>query len=341
MRSIAIGFWMFAAVTLANAQTVKLLNQSKPFTSLEVGNTFQIVIAGAAANGTVTFTLNGAGPFTAGTTDGSGNFSTTGTMGSSDVGSYSETWYVNGTAVTPSNPNANWIPFGPTLPNFTVFSNFTGTNCAGQSLATSSCGGSSTPKHWIYTPVTYNSISSTVSSTDVDNSATAWTNIQSKIAFSNYSTNRVDVFIYDSTTLPSSVLGEVFTQGQNCGVCLNKVDACTGACRNSDSVLMVQLELNASSISTLASNLGITTAATAQFVTAHELGHALRAGHSTSTDGKCSEVTDLMYPVGSPLYGCGVTAPTSCSGTAINTVYPSAPGSCAATVAPSCTSTTC
>ena len=71
------------------------------------GDGVQLAITGAAAYGTVTLveTKNGSPycpcPWTAGTTDGSGNFALTGTETDIHVAEYTEQWYVNGVAIGP------------------------------------------------------------------------------------------------------------------------------------------------------------------------------------------------------------------------------------------------
>src|SRR5579862_7970509 len=69
------------------------------------GDGLNLSITGATPGGTVTLseTKNGTAycpcPWTAGTVDGSGNFSLTGTETDTNVSEYTEQWYVNGVAV--------------------------------------------------------------------------------------------------------------------------------------------------------------------------------------------------------------------------------------------------
>jgi hypothetical protein len=75
---------------------------SRGGSSLVPGDTWQVSISGGAPNSPVTVTGNTAGNKTdsvtsgMGSTDSQGNFSKSGTIGSGDVGSWSETWAVGG-----------------------------------------------------------------------------------------------------------------------------------------------------------------------------------------------------------------------------------------------------
>lgn len=93
----------FALCTLsiAFAQTVKLRNVSHSGTQFEAGNIVEVAITGAVPSGTVTVIQNGGAPFVFGTTDSSGNWSITATESGSDVGSYSQSWFVDNVPMTP------------------------------------------------------------------------------------------------------------------------------------------------------------------------------------------------------------------------------------------------
>ena len=83
----------------ANA-TVTLSNLSRPGQSFQSGDSFRLSISGAAPNSPVSAssTQNGVsqGTNSFGSTDGSGNFSTTGTFYPTNVGTWQETWTVGG-----------------------------------------------------------------------------------------------------------------------------------------------------------------------------------------------------------------------------------------------------
>jgi hypothetical protein len=115
---IAAALLTSAALHPAQAQTVSINNTSYPATSLEVGDNYSVVISGATPYGAVTLIANGGSPYLFGYTDGSGNFSVTGTIVSAVVGAWTEYWYVNGVALTAANPDTYWLPHAPTLPVF-------------------------------------------------------------------------------------------------------------------------------------------------------------------------------------------------------------------------------
>jgi len=88
------------------AQTVALNNTSNSVLSPDfvVGDSFTVNISGAAANATVSVVSyqngvsnTGGVPFSVGTTNSSGDWSTFGSMSASNTGNWQETWYVNGT----------------------------------------------------------------------------------------------------------------------------------------------------------------------------------------------------------------------------------------------------
>ena len=108
----------------------------------------------------------------------------------------------------------------------------------------------------------------------------------------------------------------------------NQIEGCTGACLNAAAVYRVEIHLSRDEIQRYANYNGTTLSAMTAIVVAHEMGHALRLGNITPTMGTCSEAQDVMVEHPGVLHGCGITAPTSCDTTGINTVYPSAVGVC-------------
>lgn len=326
MRLLSAAFGMCMILQSADAQTVSLRNVSYPYTAIEVGTTVEVKITGAAPNGTVTVVQNGAPPFTFGTTDAFGYWSVTATEGPENVGSFTQTWYVNGIPMTPDNPNNIWLPYAPRLPDFQVHANYTGPSCPGgpgQSTApTAGCGAPNNARHWNWSPVTYKEISS-VDSSAVTVPAGNWNGIQSKLQLYNAS-NALDIWVYDSSEPP--LHADTLSYGGDCDSdCYNRVDQCTGLCFNAAAVNYVDIRLDIAHMNTAAEeHLDTTLAAFAPTVVAHELGHALRLGEVVPTHGKCSEVQSIMYGSASVLWGCGVTGPTACDTSGINSVYPSA-----------------
>lgn len=317
--ALALGFIIFW--TYADAQaSVRLSNLYRGYTNLEVGNTARISITGASPNGTVTFTYDGGGPFTAGTTDGAGNFTLDVLMTSTEIGSHTEQWYVNDIEQAPNNPDAFYLPHAPRLPSFTVYANFTGTSCPGQSMAQSACS-TGHPYHWVYSPVTYYETSSLFTSITADAVATDWNNIQNKIRFSSDVSHRYDVQIIDDNTLGMGVYAAVLIYGYDCSACANKVsiDCSAGACLNSAAVWYVYAKMNATEIGTLAGKLGITSTALGGLVLEHEMGHALRlADVQTPGYGTCSQVQGIMWQEPEDWLGCGLAIPNSCDASGIN-----------------------
>ena len=112
--------------------------------SPKVGDTFQVAITGATPNARVS--VSGSGPGGAfsgtsmGTTDGSGNFSKSGTFDASTVGNWSETWSVNTTQSSVSLPTLSFTvapAVAVTQGGKTIISS-SGTSADGTSAGTSS-----------------------------------------------------------------------------------------------------------------------------------------------------------------------------------------------------------
>lgn len=80
----------------AYAPKLSFATSSGNATSPKVGDSWGIAITGAKPNAPVTATANGSSS-NMGSTDGSGNFSKTGSFGAGDVGSWQESWYAGGT----------------------------------------------------------------------------------------------------------------------------------------------------------------------------------------------------------------------------------------------------
>ena len=333
MRLLFAAFAACVSVYSVDGQTVAIYNSSHPLTSIEVGDTVQISIEGAATNGTVTVVFDGGGPYFEGYTDGTGSFLVSTAETSYYKGAHAEYWYVDGAAMAPNNPNATYLPYAPALPSFTVYDNYFASNCPAQSTSTSGCGTGNMPQHWIWTPVTFYSTSSMVSNSSASAEAGNWNDVQSRIDLTNES-DPLDIWIYDVTSLPDNTDNALTTTyGQDCNdPCYGYLDDCNGACANSASVYYVNIELNSTTIAARAPYLGLTTSEYAAVVLEHELGHALRLGHTTMNNYKvavvCSEVQSVMYPSGTGLVGCDLTTPNSCDVGGIDAVYPSAPGYC-------------
>jgi hypothetical protein len=347
MRFIAIALWTFLSIATANAQgSAKLSNLTHLLTPIEVGNMVGISITGATPNAAVTVVQNGGAPFYMGQTDASGNWSVTATETASDVGSYSQRWYVDGVELGYNNPST-YLLHAPALPFFSVYSNFTGTNCSpGQLAAPSQCGTGNSVYHWVWSPVTYASSSSAVSSSAVVSDAQSWTNsAQGRISFSSDTRYRLDVAIFDDNGLDA--YGQTFFWGEDCNTnCYNKVEECTGACLNSAAVYYVDIHINPSRLAVLAlaytsSGVSTDTAYLAQLGVEHELGHAILISHSSAYTAVCSEVQDIMYPEPDIAWLCGLSTTNSCDTSAIYTVYPNAVGFCPSYVTPYCAGVSC
>jgi hypothetical protein len=100
----------------AAAPTVTLTNTTRGGSDFLVGDNFQINISGGAPNANITMmrSYNSGGfqgPWSVGTTDGSGNFQVNGTETSDYVGYWVEMWYVDGVQ---ANPTLSFYVLAPT-----------------------------------------------------------------------------------------------------------------------------------------------------------------------------------------------------------------------------------
>ena len=332
MRFLQIAFLICLAFAVASAQgSATLRNLSHPATAIEVGNNVEVDLVGANPYGSVTLTLDGSSAYV-GQTDGFGNFSITATETAGYAGSHIERWYVDGVEVRYPDPSCSgYLGYQPALPFFNVYDNDPFVTCSSQSTSTSACGTGNSVYHWIWSPVTYQSTSSVVGSSAVDADAANWNGVQSKISFSNDTSNRQDVLIYDDSSIGMGTTGETLTYGQDCDAsCYNHPSLCPqdGSCDNSAAVYYVDIKLNGPEIANVASCLDTDSGTLAGFTVAHEMGHALRLGDISAVNGICSEVQDVLYQNATVRFGCGVEAPNSCDTTGINTVYPSPVGYC-------------
>jgi hypothetical protein len=161
-----------------------------------------------------------------------------------------------------------------------------------------------------------------------------------QLSLSNDTSVRTDIAIYDDSSIGADVLGLTLTYGQDCGLCLNQIDECNGACLNAQAVFFLDIKLNTSEITTYAGYYGTSPSALAALTVEHELGHALRLGHAPATNGICSEVQSVMYESASPLYFCGATT-NACDASGVNIVYPGAVGYCSSSTINYCTGRGC
>jgi len=233
--------------------------------------------------------------------------------------------------MTPDNPDMLWLPYSPRLPLFNVYANYTGPSCPGgpgQSTTNEPCPTENDPnsaRRWIWTPVLYKTTSSLSSST-FSTAAADWNSkTNNKLSLAS-STSAYSILLFDRNGLGFN--GKTWTWGAWCHSCFNRRNQC-GSCFNAAAVWTVQIGLDLPFMYTAAGHLGTNLAAYAPTAVVHELGHALRLGHTALIDGKCSEVKSIMYPSGSVLWGCGVSAPTACDTAVIDVVYPSPVTSCA------------
>ncbi len=309
MRLMILGWSLLLTFTQANAGYVNLNNVSHPFTNIEVGDTVSIVITGAASNGTITVVQNGGSPVAIGTTNSFGNQTITATETSAQysVLPYTQTWYVNGVELSALNNSA-----GPTLPTFYVYANIDTDNCPSQSTYNST-------RHWIWTPVIYDS-----TSTDIVTAASEWNYyVSDTIELSNDDSEYLDVFV-TTGSLPSGVLGSTVTLGQDSnGACLDTLDAC-GNCMTPAVMYLATITLDSTQIANLAETYGLDDDGLTTMLAAHEFGHALRLSDTETINGICSEVQSIMYQGALDAYECGVNLVTPyCDGeVGIPSVYP-------------------
>lgn len=304
---------------------VSLKNLSRPFTSIEVGNIVELRITGAAPNGVVTVVQNGQAEYTSGTTDASGNWSTTAEETQAYVGIYKQIWKVNGVALTPDNPDLTWFLFAPTLPDFEVFSQNVPSS-ANDPIRLSSdqyrtCGAPQTESRWIWSPVTYSSNSSWYPSA-AGTAAGRWNSvISSKMSFSPNS-EVVDIIVADGNVGGQATGGTViYTAGCNSG-CYRKQPTCGTGCFNEFSIYRVDVYLSTVPINYYASAMGVQRADLAATTATHEFGHLLQLDHPAQAWARCSDVLSVLYPSIYPKFSCGITSPTERDVRVFASVYP-------------------
>lgn len=331
MRLLSLFVCVCLSLSVASAQTgsVSLRNVSFPFTSLEVGNTVEVRITGAAPFGTVTVVQNGQPPYVFGTTNAFGDWSVQAVETQEYVGSYHQVWYVNGVEVPPANADSTYLPYAPRLPSFNVYSNSlpSGTPPVLASNQFNSCGRPQATAFWRWTPVGY------YSSTAFGNSAVAtaisrWNSAQNKVPM-QYSSSALDIWVYDGS-LPAGTYGATSLYTQGCSPCYGYRNECNGTCMNSSALYYSDIILNAAAINAFSAAAGASAQNVASYIVTHELGHALQLDHSQPLikNGRCSEVGSVMYESVNPAFFCGVISPTSRDVTAINSAYPSSPPYC-------------
>lgn len=289
---------LFTLIATTLSAQVTIRNVSFPYTALEVGNTVQVSISGATPFGTVTVVENGGVPYAFGATDASGNWSVSNEETAPYVTNYNQVWYVNGSPLTPVNADPTYFPYAPRLPNFSVYSNFVGSNCPPQSPENEGCGTPGNARRWVWSPITYGTatMSTVVNSSTFSTAASTWNSITGgKLSFSSDNSVRQDLTIGDDNSI-GSFNADVVSYGQDCTGCTNRIDVCSGACLNPAAMFSSIMRLNISEMTTAAGFWGMNVQAFAPLVVAHEMGHVLRMGHSLISHGKCSEVTSIMYP---------------------------------------------
>lgn len=278
-----------------------------------------------------------------GQTDSNGNWSVSAIETPSHVGSYHQTWAVNGIAMTPLNAHPVYLPKAPRLPAFTLYSNYPWSNCPQPSTFATGCyNRSATARRWGWSPVVVKKhASSTVSVSAISTAVSHWNGVQSRIQYS-YSpfSPRIDVLVYNGYANGANAI--TYTYGQDCEPCpgcpscVGYTNTCTGVCTTIDHVFFSDIYLDMNEIAVSASFRGMSSTAAAEYTLRHEMGHSLRLNHSYDYGGRCSEVQSVMYPSLSVLVGCGVLAPTFCDANTINTIYPIGAATCPTSIVPSC-----
>lgn len=206
MRHLFLWLAILCMLLRADGASVRIRNVSFPHTALEVGNTVEVRIADATPFGTVTVIQGGAPPFIFGTTDGAGNWSTTQQETAEYVGTYNQTWYVNGIEIPPDNSHT-LSAHAPSLPVFQVFARYIGQNTLSPRDPGVSCNGSTfAALRWTYKPLTWRNNSS-ISSQELSSAIQTWTNAQSIMTFSPYDDVRQDIkFLIQRPVLRTSLL---------------------------------------------------------------------------------------------------------------------------------------
>ncbi|HEX4232466.1 MAG TPA: hypothetical protein VHZ07_27630 [Bryobacteraceae bacterium] len=316
-------FVLFGSFATAQTGTVTLTNYYYPWAQIEAGDYFTVSIVGAAHNQTVTVVENGGSPYPFGTTDDSGNWSIAGTETSEFAGlTYTQHWYVGGVEATPANLNTNIYDWAPTLPSFTVWPNLTASNCPTLIVPVDTCTNTSDEMYWRWSPVSYASTSSVHSDSDMTVAADGWNGVQSGLQLEP-ADGTLDIWAYDSTSLPGYVFGQTQFTSQTCNTgCFDQVDECTGECMDDQAVYYEDIIINPTAVTNYASDFGESTEQLAILVVTHELGHALQLAHPEAVQHSCSEVQSTVYQNPSMRITCGVSTPTSCDGIAVDDVYP-------------------
>jgi hypothetical protein len=317
------------SIPTLTAGNVAITNVSKHNTALEVNNAVSAYIWGAPANKPVTleYYLNGNryGPYLWGTTLADGTYYTIGTVHTWDVGSWVEYWRVDGQLMTEVNQDDYYFPYAPSLPDFSVYNLYTGTNCPPQAHDGSACGGGiNTALHWVFTPVSYKSYSSVAPQATVNTAAANWNSItNNRINLtSNLGIGIPMISVYDSS-LDEGTLARTLAWAYNCEACYNQYDICSGACLNAAAVWEVDIQLDNAQIAEWAGQYGTSAQTLAAVAVNHELGHALRLGHPSIGPGKCSQVKSVTHPSVSLGWFCNVRTPqSSCDGSSLASVYP-------------------